>query len=180
MKVYHILYTTVNFSVHHIVKDIISLFVLYIKRNKTPLKYMAMFCTCTSRFILQEHIEILARFIKRSHVAVWKWIQRYKPEKIARKRKRISGFIIDETHKDWFGLDVDLVAPIDLKTEILALFQLINQKKETCSLLSDLFKFGPDSYQPSSFNRWWNDPQASRFLNVDNHIHSSLEKSLIE
>jgi hypothetical protein len=39
----------------------------------------------------------LAQFVKRSHVAVWKWIQRYKLKKIARKRKRISGFIIDET-----------------------------------------------------------------------------------
>ena len=39
----------------------------------------------------------LSQFVKRSHVAVWKWIQRYKPKKIARKWKRISGFIIDET-----------------------------------------------------------------------------------
>lgn len=39
----------------------------------------------------------LAQFVKRSHVAVWKWIQRYKPKKIARNSERISGFIIDET-----------------------------------------------------------------------------------
>ena len=35
--------------------------------------------------------------VKRSHVAIWKWIQKYHPRKILSKRKRISEFIIDET-----------------------------------------------------------------------------------
>ena len=35
--------------------------------------------------------------VKRSHVAIWKWIQKYKPQKISIKKKRISEFIIDET-----------------------------------------------------------------------------------
>jgi putative transposase len=39
----------------------------------------------------------LTQFVKRSHVAVWKWIQRYKLKKIARKRERISGFVLNET-----------------------------------------------------------------------------------
>src|SRR6188508_1560489 len=37
------------------------------------------------------------RKVKRSHVSIWKWIQKYKPQKISSKRKRISEFIIDET-----------------------------------------------------------------------------------
>ncbi|WP_458720072.1 hypothetical protein [Candidatus Nitrosocosmicus sp. R] len=37
------------------------------------------------------------RKVKRSHVAIWKWIQKYHPKKILSKRKRISEFIIDET-----------------------------------------------------------------------------------
>jgi len=35
--------------------------------------------------------------IRRSHVAIWKWIQKLHPRKIDSKRKRISEFIIDET-----------------------------------------------------------------------------------
>jgi putative transposase len=35
--------------------------------------------------------------ISRSHVTVWKWIQKYNPRKIFSKRRRISEFIIDET-----------------------------------------------------------------------------------
>jgi hypothetical protein len=33
--------------------------------------------------------------VKRSHVVIWKWIQKYHPRKILSKRKRISEFIID-------------------------------------------------------------------------------------
>ena len=35
--------------------------------------------------------------VKRSHVTIWKWIQKYHPKKISSKRKRISEFIVDET-----------------------------------------------------------------------------------
>jgi putative transposase len=35
--------------------------------------------------------------VKRSHVAIWKWIQKYHPRKIISKRKRISEYVIDET-----------------------------------------------------------------------------------
>ncbi len=34
--------------------------------------------------------------VKRSHVIIWKWIQKY-PKKILSKRERISEFIVDET-----------------------------------------------------------------------------------
>jgi putative transposase len=38
-----------------------------------------------------------SRIIKRGHVAIWKWVQHYKPERISFKRRKISKFIIDET-----------------------------------------------------------------------------------
>ena len=48
------------------------------------------------------------RFKKRSHIAIWKWIQKYKPEKIFCKRRKISGFIVDETQikvgKEYFWI----------------------------------------------------------------------------
>jgi putative transposase len=36
-------------------------------------------------------------FIKISHVSIWKWIQKYKPKKIFTKKRKIDGYIIDET-----------------------------------------------------------------------------------
>jgi putative transposase len=80
----------------------------------------------------------LAQFVKRSHLAVWKWIQRYKPKKIARKRKRISGLMIDDTivkigsNYMWIWVDIKLKS-----REILAL----NVSKERNLLIAkrDLF-----------------------------------------
>jgi putative transposase len=38
----------------------------------------------------------LQRFVQRSHVSIWKWIQKYKPKKLANKSKKIDEFIMDE------------------------------------------------------------------------------------
>ena len=35
--------------------------------------------------------------IRRNHVSIWNWIQRYKPKRIFQSRRTISEFIIDET-----------------------------------------------------------------------------------
>jgi putative transposase len=35
--------------------------------------------------------------MKRNHVSVWNWIQKYKPKKIFERKKKIEEFIIDET-----------------------------------------------------------------------------------
>jgi putative transposase len=39
----------------------------------------------------------LQRFVKRSHVSIWKWIQKYRPKKISSTKTKVSEFIIDET-----------------------------------------------------------------------------------
>ena len=36
-------------------------------------------------------------FIKRNHVSIWNWIQKYRYPKVSSKRKKIDEFIIDET-----------------------------------------------------------------------------------
>ncbi len=98
-----------------------------------------------------------AQFVKRSHVAVWKWIQRYKPKKIARKRKRISGLIIDETIVKIGSNYMWIWVAIDLKSrEILA----VNISKERIMLIAEgerfISRLGPNSWKVSSINRWWN------------------------
>ena len=34
---------------------------------------------------------------KTSHVSIWNWIQKYKAQKMATKKKKISEYIVDET-----------------------------------------------------------------------------------
>jgi hypothetical protein len=42
--------------------------------------------------------------VKRSHVAIWNWIQKYKPQRILSRRKKIAEFILDETKvKEYSG-----------------------------------------------------------------------------
>jgi transposase-like protein len=51
-------------------------------------------------------------FEEKSHVAVWKWIQRFRPNKIY-VRKRVAGFVIDETMIQignvvaWLWIDIE-------------------------------------------------------------------------
>jgi hypothetical protein len=40
-----------------------------------------------------------SRIKKRNHVAIWNWFQRYRPNRIKYKRRKVSEFMIDETQK---------------------------------------------------------------------------------
>jgi putative transposase len=70
------------------------------KRNRTPSEYIGYdlylyFLGLSTRSVSKAIFHI--NKVKRSHVAIWKWIQKYTPHKISIKKKRISEFIIDET-----------------------------------------------------------------------------------
>ena len=96
---------------------------MHIKRNRTPLKYIGYGLYFYFLGLSYRNIsKALALFVKRSHVAVWKCIQRYKPKKIARNRKRISGFIINETLVKIGLAHMWIWVSVELKREILALF----------------------------------------------------------
>ena len=74
--------------------------------------------------------------VKRSHVVIWKWIQKYHPKKILSKRKRISEYVIDETilkvgseyHLLWIAIEPE-------NRQILAL----NISKERNMLIAERF-----------------------------------------
>jgi hypothetical protein len=37
----------------------------------------------------------LSRFAERSHVPIWKWIQKYRPKRLSAKRKNVHGYVVD-------------------------------------------------------------------------------------
>ena len=118
--------------------------------------------------------------VKRSHVAIWKWIQKYHPKKISSKSKRISEFIIDETLlKVGFEFIWLWVAIEPENRQILALS--ISKERnmfvaERC--LSGLVKVHGKHPISTDGGTWY--PMACRFLKLKHHLHSSFEKSLIE
>ena len=70
-----------------------------IKRNKTPSLYIgyALYFYFSGLSLRKSADRLSSCFIKRNHVSIWNWIQKYKPQKIKSKRKKVSEYIVDET-----------------------------------------------------------------------------------
>ncbi len=152
---------------------------MHIKRNRTPFKYIGYGLYLYFLGLSYRNIESTSS-ICRGHVAVWKWIQRCKPKKIAKKRKKISGFIIDETLVKIGSVHMWIWVDIELKSrEILTL----NISKERNILIAERFISSLvqiHEKHPVSADGGTCYPQACMFINVDHHIHSALEKGLIK
>ena len=117
--------------------------------------------------------------VRRSHVAVWRWIQKYHPKKMFSNRNKIDEFIIDETQikvgSEFTWLWV-AIKPKD--KQILA---LNITKDRTCLLLKGLLRFDKDLCKVSVTNWWWNMiSQAGQFSKPKHRIHFPLGKRLIE
>jgi putative transposase len=122
----------------------------------------------------------LSRFVHRSHVSIWKWMQRYKPQKISSKRKKIEEYVVDETVIKIGSELIWLWVAIEPKDkEILS----INISKERNMFVAERFlsnlleEYGNHPISTDG-GTWY--PQACKFLEVEHHIHSSFEKSIIE
>jgi putative transposase len=122
----------------------------------------------------------LSRFIKRSHVSIWKWIQKYTPEKISYKRRRISEFIVDETQikvgNDYFWIWI-AIEPKD--KSVLDIYLSVERTMFVAEhFLHNLInKYGKHEISTDG-GTWY--PYACKFLKIRHHIHSSFEKSIIE
>ncbi len=122
----------------------------------------------------------LSRFVHRSHVSIWKWMQRYKPQKISSKRKKIEEFVVDETVIKIGSELIWLWVAIESKDKEIP---SINISKERNMFVAERFLFNLlEEYAKHPISTdggtWY--PQACKFLEVEHHIHSSFEKSIIE
>jgi putative transposase len=122
----------------------------------------------------------LQRFVHRSHVSIWKWIQKYRPKRILTKRKRIDEFIIDETlirigsRYVWLWVAIEPINKQILEVDISFDRTMLVAERFIASLINTYGKH-PVSTDGGT---WY--PQACRFLKLKHHLHSSLEKSIIE
>jgi len=110
--------------------------------------------------------------VDRSHVSIWKWMQKYKPKKISFKRKRINEFIVDETQIKVGSQYIWLWVSIEPKhRQILQL----DISFERCMLIAERFIASLiDKYDKHSISTdggtWY--PQVCRFLKLKHHLHS--------
>jgi putative transposase len=150
-------------------------------RNRTPSSYISYgLYLYFSGLSLRRVSERLSCFIKRNQVSIWNWIQKYHSQKISLRSKKISEFIVDETLIKAGSEYTWLWVAIEPKNkQILAL----SISKERNMFVAERFIAGLvntfGKYPVSTDGGTWY-PQACRFLKLDHHIHSPLEKSLIE
>ena len=116
---------------------------------------------------------------KRSHVSVWNWIQRIGSYPIY-KRKRVSGFIIDETviqignQHYWLWLCIE---PIDNSVLGIYISEERNMLVAERFIRSLVSKYGKHTVYTDG-GTWY--PEACNILRLKHYLHSSFEKSLID
>ncbi len=116
----------------------------------------------------------------RSHTAIRDWTQRYQPEELRSKRKKIDEYIVDETMIKVGSEYIWLWVAIESENRQIVALTISKERNMFVAerFLSGLVKdYG--KYPVSTDDGTWY-PQACEFLKIDHHIHSSLEKSLIE
>ena len=154
------------------------------KRKRTPSEYIGYglylyFLGLSLRNVVKALSYL--HIVKRSHVSIWKWIQKFRHRRISStRRNKISEFIVDETILQVGPEYIWLWVAIEPENgQILAL----NVSKERNMfvaerLLSGLVKVNGNHPVSTDGGTWY--PMACRFLNLDHHIHFSYEKSIIE
>ena len=129
---------------------------------------------------LRKTSQQISQFIKRNHVSIWKWIQRYKPRKIFQKRRKVSEFIIDETllkvgnQYAWLWIAIDSIDKVILDIHIS--FERTILIAET--FIKDLVKKYRKHPVSTDGSTWY--PYASKFAKIKHHLHSFHDRSIIE
>jgi len=155
---------------------------LYRKRNRTSVKDIgySLYLYFLGLSYRNTAKALSKRFIKRSHVFIWKWVQHYRPEKIFYNRRKMSEFIVDETQikigNDYFWIWVALES--DNKTIVGIHLSLERNMLVAEQFLQNIIK-KCGRHPVSSDGGTWYVP-ACKFLKLKHHINSSYEKSIIE
>ena len=151
-------------------------------RSRTPSQYIGYgLYFYFSGLSLRRASDMLSScFIKRNHVSIWNWVQKYKPRKLSSRKRKVDGFVVDETLLKVGSELVWLWVAIEpANKEILS----ISISKERNMFVAERFLYRlseKHGEHPVSTDggTWY--PQACQFLKLKHHIHSPYEKSIIE
>jgi putative transposase len=153
------------------------------KRNRTPSEYIGYglylyFLGLSLRNVVKALSYL--HLVKRSHVSIWKWIQKFRPKKTLKRKKKVSEYILDETILKVGSKYIWLWLAIEPKNRLILAENITQERNMFVAerFMSDLVK-GYGKHPVSTDGGTWY-PMACRFLGLDHHIHSSLEKSLVE
>ena len=155
---------------------------IVIGRNRTPSAYIGYgLYLYFSGLSLRRASQILSSyFIKRNHVSIWNWIQKYKPKRLSSKKKTVKGFVVDETLLKIGSELIWLWVAIEPTSKEIPSVSISKERNMFVAerFLSDLLEEHGERPVSTDGGTWY--PQACRFLRVKHHLHSSYEKSIIE
>ena len=151
-------------------------------RNRTPLKYIlyALYFYFLGLSLRRTSERVSSCFIKRNHVSIWNWIQKFKPKKIMSKINKILEFIIDETlikvgsEFIWLWIAIEPWNKTILGFDISRTRNMFVAEKFITGLIKFYYK---QSVSTDGGGTWYS--QACRFLNIKHLIHPHYEKSSI-
>jgi putative transposase len=152
------------------------------KRSRTSSKYIyyALQLYFSGLSLRKTSERLSTTFIRRNHVSIWNWIQRYKPKRIFQKKSKVSEFIIDETlikagnEYVWLWIAVEPTDKIILGIRISIERTILVAEQFIQSLVR---RYGKQKISTDG-GTWY--PQACKFLKIEHHLHSSYGKSIIE
>ena len=155
---------------------------IVIGRNRTPSAYIGYgLYLYFSGLSLRRASQILSSyFIKRNHVSIWNWIQKYKPKRLSSKKKTVKGFVVDETLLKIGSELIWLWVAIEPTSKEIPSVSISKERNMFVAerFLSDILEEHGERPVSTDGGTWY--PQACRFLRVKHHLHSSYEKSIIE
>ncbi len=151
-------------------------------RNRTPSEFIgyALYFYFSGLSLRKVSERLSSCFIKRNHVSIWNWIQKYNPHMVSSKNRKVLEYVIDETVIKVGSELIWLWVAIEIESkEIIG----ISISKERNMFVAERFMSDiVDEYghHPVSTDggTWY--PQACQFLKLPHHVHSSYEKSIIE
>ncbi len=152
-----------------------------ITRNKTPSKYVYYAIHLYfSGLSLRRASERLSQLFKRNHVSIWNWIQKYKPQKMQSRRRKVLEYIVDETMLKVGSEYIWLWVAIEPKNRQILALSISKERNMFVAerFIGGLVKFNGKHPVSTDGGTWY--PMACKFLGLKHHNHSPYEKSIIE
>ena len=147
------------------------------KRSRTSSKYIyyALQLYFSGLSLRKTSERLSTTFIRRNHVSIWNWIQRYKPKRIFQKKSKVSEFIIDETlikagnEYVWLWIAVEPTDKIILGIRISIERTMLVAEQFIQSLVR---RYGKQKISTDGGGTWY--PQACKFLKIEHIIYIRL------
>ena len=143
-------------------------------RNRTPSEYIGygLYFYFSGLSLRKAADRLSDCFIKRNHVSIWNWSQKYNPQKISSKKKKISEYVIDETVIKVGSEYIWIWVAIELESKEILGISVSKEQNMFVAIerfISDVVEEHGEHPVSTDGGTWY--PQSCKFLKLTHHIH---------